>query len=139
MERCITLGPFPYIFDINNEPITMTGTFKLPVKIETCLVHVELVVCQSLVSSVVVSAGCSVETRRPRKKLIELQINLIVPIVTQPMKRSVNLLSLPPEQESNRSEGRLTIAVRATETTVILPFSQKMIKLHSKRRGFVVL
>lgn len=140
-DRYIWHSPLPEICDANNKPMPMVGTVKLLSKF-TVLVTVELIVWESFPTAVILRADfgiCSVEAIRPRKKFMDLNDGLKMPIARRAMKWSSTLPSLPREQQLNRCEGRLSTAVRATKTTLIPPHIQRMVKVYSKRSDFVVL
>lgn len=100
MERCIRHRPLPDICDANSKPTPMVGTVKLPVKLGHFLVHFEFILWGKIsapVFSVVDFCDRYPETRRPRKKLADLEKGSAVPFLIRPMKRNRTLPPLPPE------------------------------------------
>lgn len=57
MERCIRHGPVLDICGANHMVTALVGTVKLPVNSGNFLVHVEFIVCQSLVALVILGAN----------------------------------------------------------------------------------
>ena len=82
-------GPFLNVADANNNPIRMKGLADLIVRLDSRLVKLEFIVCESLAAPLIL--GCDVMDRfveaiYPRKKTVKMDDETTIPITQKPLK-----------------------------------------------------
>ena len=66
-------GPLPSVSDVNNNPIAMSGTVRLVVRLGAYVVKLDFIVCERLAAPVILWCDYLdrfVEAIRPRQKLV---------------------------------------------------------------------
>ena len=134
-------GPLPNVADANNNPIRMMGLADLIVRLGSRLVKLEFIVCEHLAAPLIL--GCDfmdrfVEAIYPRKKTVERDDGITIPITRKPLKRPPVASPVTP-QDGKKPHGRESPKIRVATAIVLPPEAQIWISVVSKRHGVAVV
>lgn len=130
------------IADANNNPLKTSGYISLVVRLGTCLVQLDFVVCEKIAALVIISCDfCDgfVDAICPCAKSVKMEHGSTVPIVRKPSKpATLELVTIPTAQKltyMNPVSTKLCIC----KSIAIPPVSKTWVSVVTKQQGVHVI